>query len=256
MNNNQKEELDQHSPYIKNNVHGISEFRKSFSTDKIKSGFIQNQNLLDLKRELAEKTSDGFLEKRIRKVCKKIVGDEIQKFSQILSEEISKEFNELENRLQNEQQKIIQNTEKEISYLEQDFNDKLAKQNSLIKKMEFTFEEKLNSLLSLIHTKIQELENKILELKNHQYFTDENQEILIVSKNDLEDENFLKEEENNYEFSLQKDKNINKEININEEEEIKEIINKTLSEYEKEIESLYENKKENKKKSILNFFDF
>lgn len=131
--------LDVRSPYIKSNVY---------------SSLHDRRNTLSLNNNLnnEKETSDTFLERKIHSISKRVVGDEIRKFAEVASREISTEFNNLEKRLQDHTEHIkfaLQNNLKEeVNLLGHNIGKELDKKI-----------EELNILINQTEDKLSNLEN-------------------------------------------------------------------------------------------------
>lgn len=242
--------LDSRSPYIKNNIHGIEKTRK---------------NILSFTNNEEREASDTLLRQKITNISKKIVGEEIKKFAEVASREISEEFSNLENRItevvHNSLQKTLnENIKENVNILGYDIGKELD-----------TKMQELNSLISDMEIKLENLEyfSKSLEEKLEENINGNNIEnnstepiFKIETKrkevSQKEEEVILKEEkveENNIKDKVNIIEDL--KINIPIEEEVDEtedyediVLSKKDSEYTEKINYITE-----KIKSILPRFE-
>ncbi len=149
-----EEILDIKTPYIKSSLSDIEDFRKQI-TKKLYHSQDREGNFVSLKDNLS---SDTILKQKINNISKKIVGEEIRKFAEVASNEITKEFDVLERRLENN---LTLSINKKMDFVEKNVYDSLSLQNerSLLLKNEIRaeFENKFNRL----NLAIEEIEKKI-----------------------------------------------------------------------------------------------
>lgn len=196
----QKDSLDMSSPYIKSNVYGIDKIRK---------------NILSFNGEESREPSDSLLRQKISNISKKIVGEEIKKFAEIASKEITNEFETLEKRAVDS---ISINVNKRIDFVEQNLYDNLALQNENISILGIELEKDLNSKLEKINYVYEEMERRIKDLEILS-----NNPVTTV-KND-KSKNKTREETEDPEYTLNLSKMVNRE---KKEEPIIEIIKEVV----------------------------
>ncbi len=168
--------LDVRSPYIKSNIY---------------SSIYDRKNNISLNQEnLDRNSSDDFLKQKIYSISKRVVGDEIRKFSEIASREISTEFNNLENR-------IVSYTEKVKNELEKDID----------KKVEFlgrAIGNELDNKIKDLNNLINQTENKLINLEKYSRKNLEKKEDIVsnIEKDDLDFK--IKLDNNNIENNTKK----------------------------------------------------
>lgn len=130
--NKQKEEnkMDIQSPYIKNSRASIEEVRSKIARKAHSRNHEEIKGkILSIKGEEYKAESDNILQQKIFNASKRIVGEEIKKFTEIASKEIGSELIDIEERIGN-------NLKQEVQNLEGDINKKIEKLNYNIKDLE------------------------------------------------------------------------------------------------------------------------
>lgn len=214
--------LDSRSPYIKSSIYGIEKDRK---------------NLISFSNS-DKNSSDMLFRQKITNVSKKIVGEEIKKFAEIASKEISEEFANLEKRVKED---VSRSLHQEISTKISEFGYDIGKE------LDIKIRE-LNSLISEIDLKLNDLEI------SSKTFNEKIEELIENKKDIIEFEEpifklNLNEKEHNEE-NLKKESLMKEDINIFEKEETLSdesgFDNKDISFYaienEKETEEEYINR--------------
>ncbi len=214
--------LDSHNPYIKNNIHGIEKTRANILA------FSTNEN---------KGSSDTLLRQKITNISKKIVGEEIKKFAEVASHEISTEFSNLENR-------ILDNVNNTLDYKVKENVDFLGR--AIGKELDIKLQE-LNILISEIETKVENLDyfSKSLEEKidknTNEYKSTDNEPIFKIET--------IKKDEKKTSLTNEKKQKEEKSIDLNQEspdtlkeKEDKEIIDTDFSSTLSEDDPLYTKK--------------
>lgn len=172
--------LDIRSPYIKSNVYSLENTRK---------------NTISLTpNDLERDSSDNFLNKKITNISKRIVGDEIRKFAEVASREISQEFNNLENKIYKNAETVIENTFHDyFDSLKDEVNNDIRNQvNSLGYDLGKELDIKIRELNSLIN----QSEERLVSLENYTNIL--NQKITtLYSKIDTENNRRIDNDFNN-----------------------------------------------------------
>ncbi len=209
--------LDSHSPYIKSNIHSIEKTRN---------------NILSFANKEDRETSDTLLRQKITNVSKKIVGEEIKKFAEVASREISEEFSNLENRITKNIHESLQ-----MSLSENVKENVIALGHDIGKELDIKMQE-LNSLITDMEIKLENLDNfsKSLDEKIEENKNKENTENISyepIFKIDTKRKDIQKEEkltpEIKEEIILDNKKDVTKEI---------EVINNEIFEKEKEVKEI------------------
>jgi len=148
--------LDARSPYIKNDINSIVKTKK---------------NVLSVKTGEEREASDTLLRQKITNISRKIVGDEIKKFAEVASHEISEEFAVLEKRLEQNIQKSLykslgENIKESVTTFGYDIGREL--------------DSKIRELTSLIT----EIDSKLENLEYYSKSLEERIEESIKEKND------------------------------------------------------------------------
>lgn len=122
--------MDMQSPYIKNPTESIDEVRKRIAK-RAGSENIANYDhkTLYLKDDAHRIESDDVLKQKVFNLSKRVVGEEIKKFAEIASREISKELEEIEAKLE-------LNMISSIDNMQNDIDKKIEKFNYNIKDLE------------------------------------------------------------------------------------------------------------------------
>ena len=147
------ENLDIESPYLRKNI---------YSTNKREGHFVS----LDRNLERSRESSDNLWERKITNISKRVVGEEIRRFSEIASHEISEEFNNLESRIQantiEQTQSLIETTFKKIeSNLHKDIYDKV---DYLKESLETNLNSTFQDILSELNKKLEDFEYLSLKI--------------------------------------------------------------------------------------------
>lgn len=181
------EKLDIKSPYVRKKEDDTEEARRRIAKRAMNYS-VEKRNTLSLSEKSREE-SDNLLEQKIQKVSKRTVGEEIRKFAEVASTEISDEFERLEKSL-----------DKKIEVLEESIHNNLLLQNENFVISEENLEEKVNFKLFEINSALEQIENRIKDLEVFSLAessrTEENREETEI-KNLKE-----KEEEEDYSFNL------------------------------------------------------
>lgn len=141
--------LDVKSPYMRNEINNLEEIKRRITK---RASFEEGSNVLSLSSHEKE-ASDNLLEQKVQKISKRIVGEEIKKFAEVASLEISNEIENIEERLNKKLESItdslaenmlLQNENISVSEgrLEEEIESKLGKLNSILREME----ERINDL--------------------------------------------------------------------------------------------------------------
>lgn len=219
------DKLDIKSPYIKNNNDEMDAVRKRIARRTLDHAE-EKRNILSLS-ERGREESDDMLQQKIQKVSKRIVGEEIRKFAEVASSEISSEFERLEKSL-----------DRKIEALEEDIHNNLLLQNENLATSEEDIEEKINAKLFEINSVLDQMESRIKDLEV--YTLAEKPENAVSVEVSCEDP-VLEEKEEVYSLNLSRDE---KEDG---EEERKEVKKEITEEYEEEKEEKKVEKEEYKK---------
>jgi len=143
-----EENLDIKSPYFKH---------KAYSAHARGENFIS----LDQNLEKMKETSDNLLRRKITNISKRVVGEEIRKFSEIASQEISEEFTNLEERIQNNTLRYTKNfLEKNLDHLETAMQkDIYERMDSLQDNLENSLDTRIRDLNDLLYDIEEKLES-------------------------------------------------------------------------------------------------
>ncbi|MFO0743935.1 MAG: hypothetical protein U0469_02705 [Candidatus Paceibacterota bacterium] len=231
--------LDIKSPYIKNNTYSIEEVRERIS--KRASGLQEKMasNLLSINKDLEKGGSDTLFRQKITNVSKKIVGEEIRKFAEIAGKEISQEFENLEKRLERKNQNQIS---EKLNYFEQTMYDNLITQNQNLSEVESVLSEKINSNIQRIDSLLSDIENRLKDLEV--FSLTEETKINKNIKNQIKD-NIDKEEEYTIVITEKKNESGEGQKNKNTIEDMKEILNSSLTQQVQEEHKTKDPKIEN-----------
>lgn len=230
------DKLDIKSPYIKKDVENLEDVRRRIAK-RASSDSEETRNTLSLSNKSREE-SDNLLDSKIQKVSKRIVGEEIRKFAEIASTEISGEFEKLQKSL-----------DKKIEDLEENLNNNLLLQNENLSVSEENIQEKINLKLSELNSVLEQMESRIKDL-----------EVYSISEDKIEKEESEKREihseitEKDYTLNLSKNiKEEKEEVEIEEEEaeEKEEKKNERERELKEENEDENEEYDEDKEKAKL-----
>lgn len=223
------EKLDIKSPYVRKKEDDTEEARRRIAKRAMNYS-VEKRNTLSLSEKSREE-SDNLLEQKIQKVSKRTVGEEIRKFAEVASTEISDEFERLEKSL-----------DKKIEVLEESIHNNLLLQNENFVISEENLEEKVNFKLFEINSALEQIENRIKDLEVFSLAessrTEENREETEI-KNLKE-----KEEEEEGDYSL----NLSFRSEKSEEEE-KEKIEKIKEEKKEELKTEVKKQEETKEDS-------
>lgn len=223
------EKLDIKSPYVRKKEDDTEEARRRIAKRAMNYS-AEKRNTLSLSEKSREE-SDNLLEQKIQKVSKRTVGEEIRKFAEVASTEISDEFERLEKSL-----------DKKIEVLEESIHNNLLLQNENFVISEENLEEKVNFKLFEINSALEQIENRIKDLEVFSLAessrTEENREETEI-KNLKE-----KEEEEEGDYSL----NLSFRSEKSEEEE-KEKIEKIKEEKKEELKTEVKKQEEIKEDS-------
>lgn len=146
------EKLDIKSPYVRKKEDDTEEARRRIAKRAMNYS-VEKRNTLSLSEKSREE-SDNLLEQKIQKVSKRTVGEEIRKFAEVASTEISDEFERLEKSL-----------DKKIEVLEESIHNNLLLQNENFVISEENLEEKVNFKLFEINSALEQIENRIKDLE-------------------------------------------------------------------------------------------
>lgn len=146
------EKLDIKSPYVRKKEDDTEEARRRIAKRAMNYS-VEKRNMLSLSEKSREE-SDNLLEQKIQKVSKRTVGEEIRKFAEVASTEISDEFERLEKSL-----------DKKIEVLEESIHNNLLLQNENFVISEENLEEKVNFKLFEINSALEQIENRIKDLE-------------------------------------------------------------------------------------------
>lgn len=227
------EKLDIKSPYVRKKEDDTEEARRRIAKRAMNYS-VEKRNTLSLSEKSREE-SDNLLEQKIQKVSKRTVGEEIRKFAEVASTEISDEFERLEKSL-----------DKKIEVLEESIHNNLLLQNENFVISEENLEEKVNFKLFEINSALEQIENRIKDLEVFSLAessrTEENREETEI-KNLKE-----KEEEEDYSFNLsfrsekseEEEKEKNEKIKEEKKEELKTEVKKQ-EEIKEDSEDVCEN---------------
>lgn len=236
------EKLDIKSPYVRKKEDDTEEARRRIAKRAMNYS-VEKRNTLSLSEKSREE-SDNLLEQKIQKVSKRTVGEEIRKFAEVASTEISDEFERLEKSL-----------DKKIEVLEESIHNNLLLQNENFVISEENLEEKVNFKLFEINSALEQIENRIKDLEVFSLAessrTEENREETEI-KNLKE-----KEEEEDYSFNLsfrsEKSEEEEKEKNEKIKEEKKEGLKtevKKQEEIKEDSEDVCENDYDKKERYV------
>ena len=209
--------LDIKSPYIKNSTYSIDEVRDRISK---RASDLQEKvggHILSVNKELERGGSDTLLRQKITNVSKKVVGEEIKKFAEIAGKEISKEFENLEKRLEKKNKDQIS---ERLNYFEQSMYDNLIAQNQNLVGLEKGLSEKIDSDIYKLNSLLSDIENR---LKDLEVFS------LSGNKNLPKVEEEVKDEDYTIIVAESKDEAIPVNENISVLEDMKEILNSSLT---------------------------
>lgn len=184
--------LDVKSPYIKNEVNNFEEIRNRISK---RAGSRIENNILSLSSSDKD-VSDNLLEQKIQKIGKRIVGEEIRKFAEVASLEISDEFENIEKRLS-----------QQVDEIGEDLLDKILLQSENISLIEGKLEEEINSKLGQLNSTLKEMEERIKDLE---IFSLRDKKEILTQKSTQE--NKENNEEEIYTLNLSKNKTEASEI--------------------------------------------
>lgn len=171
--------LDSRSPYIKSNVHGIEKTRK---------------NILSFAAGEDRETSDTLLRQKITNISRKVVGEEIKKFAEVASREISEEFANLENRItetvhESLNKSLNENIKENVMILGHDIGKeldiKMHELNSLISEMEIKLEN-LEYFSKSLEEKVEENINKKEDVSSSPIFKIDSKRKDVVEKLETE----------------------------------------------------------------------
>lgn len=193
--------MDIKSPYIKNKTRDFEEIKNRI-TKRANSG--QNINSLPLS-ENSKEVSDDLLERKIEKISKRVVGEEIRRFAEVASSEISSEFTNIENRL-----------EEKISILEEEVSEKILLQEGTLSLVEGKLEAKIDTKLEELNFVLSEMEERIKDLEIFSLATEEKD-----SKKEIVEELVLEEKEEDVAYSLNFNKADKKDSKTKEEKDVK-----------------------------------
>lgn len=206
------EKLDIKSPYVRKKEDDTEEARRRIAKRAMNYS-VEKRNTLSLSEKSREE-SDNLLEQKIQKVSKRTVGEEIRKFAEVASTEISDEFERLEKSL-----------DKKIEVLEESIHNNLILQNENFVISEENLEEKVNFKLFEINSALEQIENRIKDLEVFSLAESSRAE---EDREETEIKN-LKEKEGEEDYSL----NLSSR-NEKSEEETKEKIEKIEEEIKEE----------------------
>jgi len=206
------EKLDIKSPYVRKKEDDTEEARRRIAKRAMNYS-VEKRNTLSLSEKSREE-SDNLLEQKIQKVSKRTVGEEIRKFAEVASTEISDEFERLEKSL-----------DKKIEVLEESIHNNLLLQNENFVISEENLEEKVNFKLFEINSALEQIENRIKDLEVFSLAESSRAE---EDREETEIKN-LKEKEGEEDYSL----NLSSR-NEKSEEETKEKIEKIEEEIKEE----------------------
>lgn len=206
------EKLDIKSPYVRKKEDYTEEARRRIAKRAMNYS-VEKRNTLSLSEKSREE-SDNLLEQKIQKVSKRTVGEEIRKFAEVASTEISDEFERLEKSL-----------DKKIEVLEESIHNNLILQNENFVISEENLEEKVNFKLFEINSALEQIENRIKDLEVFSLAESSRAE---EDREETEIKN-LKEKEGEEDYSL----NLSSR-NEKSEEETKEKIEKIEEEIKEE----------------------
>lgn len=236
------EKLDIKSPYVRKKEDDTEEARRRIAKRAMNYS-VEKRNTLSLSEKSREE-SDNLLEQKIQKVSKRTVGEEIRKFAEVASTEISDEFERLEKSL-----------DKKIEVLEESIHNNLLLQNENFVISEENLEEKVNFKLFEINSALEQIENRIKDLEVFSLAessrTEENREETEI-KNLKE-----KEEEEDYSFNLsfrsekseEEEKEKNEKIKEEKKEELKTEVKKQ-EEIKEDSEDVCENDYDKKERYV------
>lgn len=187
------DKLDIKSPYIKKEGPDVGEIRRRIA--KRATDYTgENKNRISLSNTSREE-SDNLLELRMQKVSKRIVGEEIRKFAEIASTEISGEFERLEKSL-----------DKKIEALEETVHNNLLLQNENFVISEEDIEEKINSKLEELNSVLEQMENRIKDLEIYSIAENKCEDTEeVLEKPEETKKEALKEVEGKYSLNLLKE---------------------------------------------------
>ncbi len=233
--------LDSRSPYIKNSIYGIEKTRKnliSFSSDD-------------------KNSSDMLLRQKITNISKKIVGEEIKKFAEIASKEISEEFASLEKRVVSDvSMSLDEKIENKISRFGYDIgkelDNKIKELNSIISEIDVklndlelsskSFNEKIEEFMknkNILHNNTNEFEEPVFKLnlnkKEELEKKEEKKENSLIKEEELNifnNENSLEKIEK-YDPSQEKSNILNDEESEKEEDYIDRNMQELISKFER-----------------------
>lgn len=143
MNNNENK-LDTRSPYIRSSVYGIDNMRN---------------NLVSANRD--KESSDSLLKQKINNISKRVVGEEIKKFAEVASREISQEFDNLEKRLE---KNISSEINRRVDFVEQNMYEYASLHADNVKSLSHTIDQKM----LILDDKLKDIEEKLKKLSSIQ----------------------------------------------------------------------------------------
>ncbi|MEN9338463.1 MAG: hypothetical protein RI945_188 [Candidatus Parcubacteria bacterium] len=167
-----EESFDIHSPYIKSSSNSIDEMRKKIAMiDSEKVG----DNFLSFKTDDEKwNTSDGLLRQKVLNISKKIVGEEIRKFAEVASREISKEFENLEKRIDqklnnNENSSLILEVSNRVGNVEKAFYQEMSNHSENVSSIRESLGRDIDKKIEILVKKLDDLERKIKELEINEF---------------------------------------------------------------------------------------
>lgn len=230
-----------HSPYVKNPSKHLEEVRSRFSNERLKikkESDFNNKNTLSFKSvdlEDSKASSDSLLKRKVFAFSKKIVGEEIRKFAEVASKEISEVLFDLEKKVDdklanNNNLDAVLEVKNRVDHVEKTLFEEVSTQNENILNINNALEKTIDEKLEFLNQKIEELSFKLEEIKNLDFEVAEDYKNII---NETSDSDLSKEA-----FSL----NLTKSDELEKEEEDREIIKEEEKEKGSELDLNNENK--------------